>query len=442
MVNSSRARSTQTETEMLRHLQKQTFDYFLREANPANGLIKDKTSDHSPCSIAAVGLALTAYPIGVEQGFWTRNQAIDRILATLRFFAGSEQSSKENATGYKGFYYHFLDMNSGQRVWHCELSTVDSALLLAGMLTVGQYFDRNNSEEFEIRDLAGQLYARADWRWAQDGGDTVTMGWTPEKGFLTYRWEGYDEALILYVLGLGAPNFALPRESYSAWTKSYLWKEIYGRHLLYAGPLFTHQLSHLWIDFRKIKDDFMRAHNSDYFENTRRATHVQQRYAINNPLGFEKYGKKCWGITASDGPGPVVKKVGGIERVFHGYLARGVPFGPDDGTLAPWAVVASLPFAPEIVLPAIDYLNHLNLRADDPYGFKATFNPTFSEKGNGHGSWISPYHYGINQGPIVIMIENYLSDLIWSLMRNCTPVVAGLKKAGFLAGWLETKESR
>lgn len=441
MANSRTVKPTQTETGMLRHLQKQTFDYFLREANPANGLIKDKTSDYSPCSIAAVGLALTAYPIGVEQGFCTRSQAVNRTLATLRFFAESEQSSNEKATGYKGFYYHFLDMNSGERVWQCELSTVDSALLFAGMLTAAQYFDRGDEDELEIQDLAAQLYARADWRWAQDGGDTVTMGWTSEKGFLRFRWEGYDEALILYVLGLGAPTFALPAKSYSAWMKSYLWKKIYGRHFLYAGPLFTHQLSHLWIDFRKIKDDFMREHDSDYFENSKHATHIQRAYAIKNPLGFEKYGENCWGITASDGPGPSVKRIHGIERVFYSYLARGVPFGPDDGTLAPWAVVASLPFAPDIVLPAIDYLNHLHLRADDPYGFKATFNPTFSEKGDGDGSWLSPYHYGINQGPIVIMIENHLSDLIWSLMRKCAPIVAGLKKAGFRGGWLESKRT-
>ena len=226
-------------------------------------------------------------------------------------------------------------------------------------------------------------------------------------------------------------------ESYAAWSSTYEWKTSYGHDYLYAGPLFTHQISHVWIDFRGIQDAYMRDKGIDYFENTRRATYVQRQYAIENPLKFSGYGEDCWGITASDGPGPRTVKVAGIERPFFGYVARGVPYGPDDGTVAPWAVVASLPFAPEIVLPTIDHLvHHLKLKVGNPYGFKATFNPTYPEKSGRPNGWVSPWHYGINQGPIVPMIENYWTGLVWRLMRGCPYIVTGLRRAGFAGGWL------
>ena len=418
-------------------LQLETFSYFLHETNPQNGLVLDKTAPDWPASIAATGLALAVYPVAVERGFITRAKAIERVLATLRFFWNSPQGPEPDASGYHGFYYHFLDMQTGRRAWQCELSTVDSAILFAGALTAGAYFDADTPEEREIRTLGDTLYRRADWPWAQNGGATVTHGWKPESGFLEYRWEGYDEALVLYILGLGSPTHPLPEESYAAWASTYEWKNSYGYDYLYAGPLFTHQISHVWIDFRGIRDAFMRDKRIDYFENTRRATYVQQRYAIDNPLEFAGYGKDCWGITASDGPGPDTIKVNGIERRFFDYVGRGVPYGPDDGTIGPWAVVASLPFAPEIVLPAIKYLVHeVDLKTGNPYGFKATFNPTYPDKsGNPHG-WISPWHYGINQGPINPMIENYRTGLLWRLMRSCPYVVGGLRRAGFTGGWL------
>ena len=175
----------------------------------------------------------------------------------------------------------------------------------------------------------------ADWQWAQNHGATVTHGWKPESGFLKYRWEGYDEAMLLYILGLGSPAHPLPESCYAAWTSTYRWEHCYGYEYLYAGPLFTHQLSHIWIDFRGIQDAFMRDKGIDYFENSRRATYVQQQYAMDNPLKFAGYGRHCWGITASDGPGPDTIKVSGIERQFFDYLGRGVPYGPDDGTIAP-----------------------------------------------------------------------------------------------------------
>ena len=366
---------------LLDRLQWETFEYFLKEVNPANGLIADKTQDDWPASIAATGLALAAYPIGVERGFMTRDAAVKIALTTLRFFRDSAQGTAPDATGYKGFYYHFLDMQTGRRAWRCELSTVDTAFLLAGALTAAAYFDRDAQDEQQIRTLADELYRRADWRWAQHGGATVTHGYKPKSGFIKYRWEGYDEALLLYVLGLGSPTYPLSDESYPAWLSTYAWKKIYDYEFVYAGPLFIHQLSHIWIDFRGIRDEYMREKGLDYFENSRRATYVQREYAIRNPNEFAFYDKDCWGITASDGPGPSTLKVNGIERRFFDYVARGVPHGPDDGTLAPWAVVASLPFAPEIVLPAIRYFtDRVKLTQADSYGFKASFNPTYPVK--------------------------------------------------------------
>lgn len=417
-------------------LQHKAFSYFLHETNPANGLVRDKTVENWPASIAATGMALAAYPVGVERGLLTRAAALERTLATLRFFAASPQGPEPDATGYKGFYYHFVDMNSGRRVWQCELSTVDTALLVAGVLTAAAYFDAATADEREVRALADTLYTRVDWQWAQNGGATVTHGWKPESGFLHYRWEGYDEALILYLLGLGSPTHPLPPDSYAAWASTYEWKTLYDIEFLYAGPLFTHQLSHVWVDFRGIVDTVMRDREIDYFENSRRATHVQQRYAIENRLGFAQYGETSWGITASDGPGEFTRRIHGVERQFYDYLARGVPYGPDDGTLAPWAVVASLPFAPEIVLPTIEHFCKLQLHEVHPYGFKATFNPTLpGHSGHPHG-WVSPYHIGINEGPIVTMIENHLTGFVWQLMRKCPYLVTGLRRAGFSGGWL------
>ena len=431
----ARADPAGTESGMLDRIQRSAFDCLLHEANEANGLVRDKTRADWPASIAAVGLALTAYPVGVERGFVTRARAAQRTLTTLRFFWRSKQGPEPDATGHMGFYYHFLDLQTGARAWQCELSTVDSALLLGGMLAAAAYFDRNTPAEREIRELAERLYARVDWQWARNGGLTLTHGWKPERGFLRYRWEGYDEALLLYLLGLGSPTHALPPESYRAWASTYEWKSVYDIDFLYAGPLFTHQLSHVWIDFRGIQDDFMGAHGIDYFENSRRATRVQQQYAMRNPGGFAGYGEFCWGITASDGPGKTSRNVDGTRRRFFDYQARAVPYGPDDGTIAPWGVVASLPFAPEIVLPTIAHFSRLRL-GGHRYGFKASFNQTFPDGADAALGWVSPWHFALNQGPIVLMIENYLSGSVWEWLRACPYLVAGLRAAGFTGGWL------
>jgi len=424
--------------EKLQNIQQKAFSYFQHEFNPANGLILDKTAPDGtstsgwPASIAAVGFALASYPVAVARAFLSRAEAVQRTLATLRFFSRSSQGSEPDATGFRGFYYHFLDMQTGRRAWQCELSTIDTALLLAGMLTSARFFAGQAPAEVEIRSLVDALYRRVEWDWALDGDAAISMGWRPESGFLTPRWKGYNEALLLYLLALGSPTHPIPQRSYQAWTSGYEWKHVYGYDYLYGGALFTHQFPQIWIDFRGIQDNFMRDKGIDYFENSRRATYIQRQYAIANPLGFNGYTANCWGLTASQGPGPDTVLIDGVERQFLGYVARGVPYGPDDGTIAPWSVVASLPFAPEIVLPAIDYfVDELKLHDVNPYGFRATINPTYAAKPGHAGGWVSPWHFGINQGPVVLMIENHRSGLLWSLMRECPYVIQGLKRAGF-----------
>jgi hypothetical protein len=421
----------------LQRLQQDAVGYFFRAANPDNGLIADSSREGAPCSIAATGLGLAAYIVGAERGFLPRREAAQRTLAALRFFRDSPQGEGPDATGHRGFYYHFLDMKTGRRIWQCELSMIDTAILIAGALTSGRYFSAATDDEREIRELAGFLYQRIDWPWAAAHGPVVRMGWKAGAGFLNYGWEGYSEAMLLYILGLGSPTHPLPAESYGAWTGTYQWENLYDIDFLFAAPLFIHQLSHIWIDFRGIQDAFMREKRSDYFENSRRATAVQQQYALRNPLWFKGYGENCWGISAGPGPGFLKQRAeGNIERQFYGYVARGVPFGPDDGTLAPWAVVASLPFSPEIVLPALRHFRDAYPEVLSEDGLLTSFNPSFDTGDRAHHGWLSPEHLGLDQGPVVLMIENFRSGLLWRLMRECPAIVTGLRRAGFRKGWL------
>jgi hypothetical protein len=419
---------------LLDRIQRAAFGYFIQTFNPANGLVADTTRKGSPCSIAVVGFALSSYPIAVERGWITREDAAQRTLATLRFFWTSAQNENADSTGYKGFYYHFLDMQSGKRVWQSELSLIDTALLLAGILIAGVYFSGSTRSETEIRELGESLYRRIDWDWAQISKSTLSQGWKPECGFLHYGWEGYNEATILYVLGLASPTHPLPESSYSAWTSTYQWENLYGHEFLYAGPMFIHQFSHAWIDFRGIKDRFMREKGIDYFENSRRAAYVQRDYALRNPHEFEGYGENCWGLSAGDGPGEQALRVDGRDRRFFAYSARGVPYGPDDGTIAPSATLASIPFAPAIAMPAVRHLLERYPEMAAEYMLPSGLNPTYA--GNGRRSWTTADYFGLDQGIIVMMIENYRSQLIWNLMRQCPYIRIGLQRAGFAGGWL------
>jgi hypothetical protein len=420
--------------ELIDELQRAAFGYFLEEINPANGLIGDASREDSPVSIAVVGFALACYPVGVQRGWITRDEAVARCLAALRFFRRSDQSGSPDSTGYKGFYFHFLDPQTGARVWRSELSMIDTGLLVAGALVASLFFTADNTQEAELREHVDFMYRRIDWPWAQNGEAALVQGWKPECGFLHYGWEGYSEALMLYVLALGSPTHPITHWCHHAWTSTYQWENLYGHEFLYAGPLFMHQFSHAWIDFRGIQDPFMRAKDCDYFENSRRATFVQREYAQRNPYGFAGYSENCWGFTACDGPARNLPMDLQKRRRVFGYAARGVPYGPDDGTISGSAALASLPFAPDVVLPAV---RHLQRRYPETFRqgrFAGSFNPSYA---NGDGSyWISPDLFGLDQGVVVLMIENYRTEMIWKLTRESEIFRSGLERAGFRGGWL------
>ena len=423
-----------SDDELLDRHQRAAFEYFLENYDPECGLTADTDRPGSPASIAAVGFALSCYPVGVERGWIARADAAARALVTLRFFWSSPQNKQSDASGYKGFYYHFLDMKTGNRVWRSELSTIDTTLLLAGALTASVYFAQDTPSEIEIRALADAIYRRVDWEWARGGQATVRLGWKPKSGYLPYGWEGYSEAILLYVLGLGSPSHPLPDDSFMAWTATYQWETIYDIECLYAGPLFIHHFSQAWIDFDGVRDGFMREKGSDYFENSRRAAYVHREYARRNPHDFVGYHENCWGLTACDGPGPATRRVGAAKRRFLGYAARGAPHGPDDGTIGPCTALASLPFAPKIALAALRHFHSHYPEMIRDSRMPGGFNPTLP--GAGPAGWVSEGHFGLDQGIVVLMIENYRSRLIWTLMRQCPYIAAGLRRAGFAGGWL------
>jgi hypothetical protein len=426
--------SEETDEALLDRFQRAAFGYFVETFNPTNGLVADTSRPGSSASIAVVGFALSAYPVGVERDWMTRSDASARTLTTLRFFWDAPQNQGPGATGYKGFFYHFLDMQTGARAGACELSSMDTALVVAGALTAAAYFTEDTPAESEIRFLADALYRRVDWSWAQARQATVRMGWKPKSGFLRQNWEGYSEAILLYALGLASPTHPLSGASYAASTLTYRWETIYDQEVLYAGPLFIHQFSHAWIDFAGLRDRFMHERNSDYFENSRRATLIQREYARRNPHGYMGYDEDGWGLTANDGPGVKTVRRDGRKRRFFGYKARGVPYGPDDGTLAPWAPLAALPFAPEFALPALRQLCSRHPRMVEGARLPGGFNPTLVEAGP--DGWVSEGYFGLDQGIVVLMVENYRSGLIWRLMRRCPFLGEGLRRAGFSEGWL------
>ena len=290
------------DSELIRRLQRAAFEYFLCYSHPHTGLVADTSREKSPCSIAAVGFALSCYPVAVRNEWLTRSDAANRTLKVLRFLSDSTQSGGSAASGYQGFYYHFLDMNAGHRVWECELSMIDTALLMAGIAVALTYFD-GDDEEVEIRERAQHLYRRVDWRWAQNGSDTLAQGWKPETGFLHYGWEGYNEALILYTLGLGSPTFPLTAAGYQTWGLTYQRELLLEQDVLYAGPLFTHLFSHAWIDFRGIRDSFMREMDCDYFENSQRAIALHREYGERNPGAFRHTAGISGGFPPATGPG-------------------------------------------------------------------------------------------------------------------------------------------
>jgi hypothetical protein len=429
-------------------LSERTFHYFWDLSDPETGLTPDRSPTKSFVSVGAVGFALTAYPIGAEHGWVSRADAAERVRRTLRFFWEAPQdSATAGSTGYRGFFYHFLDPKTGQRFEQVELSTMDTALMLAGALFCESYFDRDNPIEADIRTLAESIYRRVDWNWAQPRPPLIALGWDPEKGHLPYDWRGLNETMILHVLALGSPTHPVQPETWTAWTKGYRWGTFYGQEHLGFAPLFGHQYSQVWIDYRGIRDDYMRAKGSDYFENSRRATLAQRAYAIANPSRFRGYGPDLWGLSACDGPVDAKLECEGRERQFRTYAGRGASFTEinDDGTVAPTALGGSIPFAPRLTVETLMAIRRAyGSDVFSTYGFVDALNPTLNRVvpvQHGHVvpavGWFDNDYLGIDEGPIVAMIENYRTGLVWKVMRTNPHVVAGLRRAGFAGGWLD-----
>lgn len=425
-------------------LEKRTFNWFWETANPKNGLVPDRAPlPNGAASIASVGFGLTAYGIGVERNYITRQQAVDRTLTTLRFLASLPQNDHvAGAAGYKGFFYHFLDPNTGLRVadWS-ELSSIDTALLMGGVLFSQSYFDRDTPQEKEIRDIADHLYRRIDWTWMKAHGPWLSMGWMPPHTFLPSDWKGYNEGLIIYLQALGSPTHPLPAETWKAWTATYegQWGDFQGHKMLNFAPMFGHQYSESWIDFRGVQDAWDRAHNVDYFQNGREAAYAQRAYAQANPGDWKDYGPNIWGLTACDGPGDAQQVYDGKKRHYLAYSARGAgrDYILDDGTIAPTAVGGSIAFAPEIALPALKEMRaRYGDRIYNKYGFLDAFNPSFADQ---KSYWVDGQQLGIDQGPILLMLENWRSGLVWNTMKKNPYLRAGLERAGFEGGWMHTK---
>lgn len=449
-------------------LTRRTFRYFWETTDTERCLAPDRWPTRTSSSIAATGFALTAYGIGAERGYVTREEAARRARDCLSFYWSAPQGPEpQGNTGYKGFFYHFLKYEDGTRSKTTELSTVDTALFLGGALFAQSYFNRDNPVEREIRDLAEKIYRRVDWTFVQRNrtgtearnlanSHAITMGWKPEDGYTTHDWVGYNEGMLVYVLALASPTHPVGKDAWDQGWAANLnrdWGTFYGQEHLQFEPMFGHQYSHVWVDFRGIRDDFMAQKGIDYFENSRRATLSQRAYGADNPNRWVGYSGDIWGWTASDGPGGGAEGriVNGVARRFMGYSARGVSSirVVDDGTIVPTAAGGSIPFAPEITIPAL-----MNMKAKygeqlyTRYGFKDSFNPsfTFADAGSRSGTvdprtgWIAKDHIGIDQGPILAMMENHRSGLVWRVMRNNPHIRQGLKRIGFKGGWLERPE--
>lgn len=437
------------DNRLLDDLARRSFDYFWDTAHPGNGLVPDRWPTPSFASVAAVGFALSAYPIGVARGWVGREAARERTRRTLRFFHDAPQGpDARGMTGYHGFFYHFLDMAQGRRFGRTELSTVDTALFLAGALHAQAFFDGADPAEAEIRQLAQALYDRVDWRWAQTRPPSICLGWHPESGFIHADWKGYNESMLVYLLALGSRTHAVGPEAWDTWLSTYdrSWGTEYGQTYLRFPPLFGHQFTHAWVDFRGLADRYLRARGLDYAENSRRATLAQQAYAVANPEGWAGYGALEWGVTACDGPLDVTRPYGGRMRRFISYAGRGMGGAAhfDDGTLAPYGAGSSLPFAPQLVTDTLRAMNRLHGRhIVGRYGFFA-FNRsfTFSDVKLQHGQvvpgfgWVDGDWLGIEVGPLLLMLANHQDGHAWNLMRQQAWLRQGLQRAGFRGGWL------
>jgi hypothetical protein len=404
-----------SDDQLLDYVQEADFDFFWYWANPANGLIPDRSETSSPCSISSVGFGLTAIGIGIDHGWISRDQGVARVTTTLNtFLQGPQGSNATGVIGYNGWFYHYLDMNTALRASSApELSSIDTTFLLAGILYAKQYFNGINAGESNIRTMADAIFNRVNWNWMAQGTNAVSMAWYPTTGFITNNWVGYDEGMIIYVLGLGTATNPLPASSWAQWTTGYVWATNWGQAYVQFPSLYAHIYSHCWIDFRHIADAYMNNHSTTYFENSRRAALAQLAYCIADPMSEVGYSSNVWGLSASDGP--------------NGYAVHGIPpTGFDDGTIAPMAAGGGMAFTPEYSGPTLSYFySHFRPHLWTAYGFHDAFNLG--------KQWYDVDELGIDQGPIVIMIENYRTQCPWQLFMQNQEVQTGLQRAGFVS---------
>jgi len=366
------------EIKLLEKIERDTLKYFLRYSDSTTGLVKDNSREGSPASIAATGFGLAALAIGADRGWITHDLAKSKLIRALT-------ALELKAEHKNGFFYHFLDMRTGKRVWKSEASSIDTALLIAGALTAAQYYPGT-----EIETRAKRIYARVNWRWMLNNSELICMGWTPESGFLPYYWDSYNELLILQALALGAPNNAAPKEVWNAWFRNE--DEYKGRKVIYShsGSLFTYQYTHAFIDFKNLNDAGI-----NYFENSVQATLANREYSIEHKNKYKSYNAYSWGLSASIGPGGY--------KAYGGKPGQGI----QDGTIAPHGAIGSLIFTPKESLDAIKFFYlRLGEKIYKQYGFIGAFN--IDKK------FYPDEYLGIDQGIILLMIENFLRDgIVW-----------------------------
>jgi hypothetical protein len=385
----------------LQEMEALNFRYFWEQTNPETGIVRDRCNVRTPDksdlgSIAATGFGLTAICIGDMRGFISHAEAKERVLNTLRFHW-------KKLPNHRGFFYHWANINTGERLWDSEISSIDTSILLCGILTCREHFQNT-----EISDLAYDIYNRVDWDWLSEDTTILPHGWRPESGFLQYRWDNYSEMMMMYLLGLGSDSHPLPAESWDAWKRTPF--EYDGiRFIGSFAPLFVHQYSQAWFDFRGKRDKY-----TDYFRNSAIATDVHRRFCIDLANEFPDYSDDLWGITASDSA--------------HGYAVWGGPpaVGPIDGTVVPCATGGSLPFLLE---PAMRVLRNIKNRygngAWSRYGFVDAFNPLTN--------WYDHDVIGIDTGITMVMVENARSGFVWETFMRNAETRRGMARAGFQA---------
>jgi hypothetical protein len=383
----------------LEELEKANFQFFWEQGDQETGLVKDRFNvrgtDHTTVSnIAATGFGLTAICIGQKRGYVPLRDARERVLVALRFLA-------KKMTHHRGFFYHWVDVKTGQRTWDSELSSIDTAMLLCGVLTCRQHF-----KYAEITRLANQIFNRVEWTWLSEDTILLPHGWSPEAGFLPYRWDLYSELMMMYLLGLGSSTHPLPPEAWTAWKR--LTFEYDGlRYIGSYAPLFVHQYSQAWFDFRGERDKY-----ADYFRNSAIATEAHRRFCLELSKQFPDYSDDLWGITASDSQ--------------HGYVVWGGPpqMGPIDGTVVPSATGGSLAFLPGPTLRVLKNIkNRYGDRTWSRYGFVNAFNPLTN--------WFDTDVVGIDTGITMLMAENLRTGFVWNTFMKNREAQTALQKAGF-----------